>query len=71
MFDLEVGEDLEEERDDGVRRAIACHPAEGACVVSVDVDVGEVARGARNERGDKREGDNSGEKFPYVDVGLR
>ena len=71
VFDLEVGEDLKEEGDNRVRGTIASHPTQSAGVVSVNVDVGEVAGGASDEGGDKGEGDDGGREFPDVDVGVR
>ena len=70
VTNLEVGEQLEERRDKRMRRAELNHPRQGGCVVSEDMDVGEVVRSAGHKRCHQGQGSNCAEKFFYIDGGV-
>ena len=63
VTNLEVGEQLEERRDKGMRRAELNHPRQGGCVVSKNMYVGKVARSAGHKRCYQSQGSNCSKKF--------
>ena len=68
VTNLDVGEYLQEGGDERVRRAIFDHPGQSRCIICVDVDVSEFARGASNRWCDQSQRDNGSEKFFDVDA---